>query len=424
MPPIAPPQRCAAPVLPVRPASPSAGGSRFSRLSALAPVGLDAAACLHLQKPWVGCSSCRDACPADCLSLEDGHLALAATACLHCGQCAAACPTQALSVEGFALATPPAPELTLACPRQPAPEGFALLVPCLGGLHVNDLLAALLKHPQQRLVLADDGRCGDCPSGARNPAPARRLNETIAPVLRSSSVSTDRVAVRRIPSSLPDGNRPIPAGKPTRAETPAASRRAFFSGLGRAVSDGVVRKAGRVSALFDAARVDRAPRQPIVSARTQDTWLLMQRLAAPSGDLPTGFPAPEVFVAASCRLHGACTRVCPTAALAVAECGANDESRRELHFDVARCIACGACRDACPDAALHYEAPAWRAFRAGSSVLARQDLVECSRCGDLTTTPGEDGFCPTCGKAMALSRAGFALFGRGATARPTETGPP
>jgi ferredoxin len=242
----------------------------------------------------------------------------------------------------------------------------------------------------------------------------------IEPVLRSSSVPADRLAARSIPSSLPDGNSRSRSADPNRSTGPTTSRRAFFSGLGRAVSDGVVRKAGRASALLDPARFEKSPRAPIAFVRAQETRMLMETLARRFGASPDVAVSPRITVSGACQLHGGCARLCPTGALRIVDRG----TMRELRFDAAQCIDCGACAKACPESALRFEEPAWRIFSRGDVVLSQRAISECPRCGDRTVTPSEDGYCTNCSKAGGLARAGFALFGRGASRHPAETGPP
>jgi Fe-S-cluster-containing dehydrogenase component len=186
------------------------------------------------------------------------------------------------------------------------------------------------------------------------------------------------------------------------------------------VSDGVVRKAGRASALLDPAKFEKSPRQPIAFVRTQETRMLMEALSRRLGAIPEVAVLPLITVSTACQLHGGCARLCPTGALRMVDRGAV----RELRFDAAQCIDCGACAKSCPESALRFDAPAWRVFSTGEVVLSQRGVSECPRCGDRTLNSSEDGLCANCSKAGGLARAGFALFGRGASSHPAETGPP
>lgn len=388
--------------------------ARFVRLAPIAAVGLDAARCLHLRKSWVGCTECRTACPIDCLTLETGVIGLDATACLGCGRCAAACPTAALAVDGFDLDPPAAGRVTLACPRHAAAGPGVVRVPCIGGLHPNDLLSCLDRLPETDLALGGDTPCATCPAGRKDATPSATLMGALAPALQSSAVPSDRVTVLSRPSLLPDGNSLTGKGTPNRPAGTPASRRGFFSGLGRALTERVTRRGG--------ARPDSeaSPGRPIPFARGIETGLLMHRLAARQGRSPGGIAMAAARVGETCRLHGGCTRVCPTGALFLHDAA----GRRQLLFAADRCIDCGSCARSCPENALQIDVPRWRAFDLAPKLLAERPLVACADCGDATGVSDADGHCPRCAKSAALARAAFALFGRASPPRPAETGPP
>lgn len=398
--------------------------SRFARLNALGPVGLDAAGCLARHKSWVACRACQAACPRDCLTVEGTKVALAAEACTGCGRCAAACPTGALAVDGFGFPDLAAGEaLSLACQRQEAVPADAIRVPCLGGLTEGDLLALLWRSGGAPLRLVDDGSCRSCASNSGARRPAQQLVADVAPLLHAARLAPDRVAIVAAAPRLPNGNGASSAVPPTTPRKPVAARRAFFSGVGRAVSAGLVRQAGGASPLADQDRQPCQPRQLLPNTRGQEICLLLLHLASQSGQLPAAARLARLTASDRCRAHGACTRLCPTGALRAEML----EGRRLLVFDAWQCIACGACASACPEGALRYEAPDWRAFAVGHGVLSRAAQVACRRCGDLFVTTDDSDLCAVCARSEGLAQAGFALFAslrQGKRNDNQETGPP
>jgi len=421
--------------------------ARFARLAPLAPVGLHVAACLALHKSWVACRACQAACPRGCLTVDGAALALEAAACVGCGRCAVACPTGALAVDGFNLREIVAGQaLDLACHRQQAVPDGAIRVPCLGGLSAGDLLALLRRTGGAPVGLVDDGSCEACPTCLSAASvsdrsdrseydvntPPQQLLAAVAPLLQAARLPADRVAIvpscqlppsRPLRSPLPFGNRPAPAVRSASAEPPLAARRAFFSGLGRVVSAGIVRQAGAASPLADLERLPSQPRQLVPYRRGQETRLLLLHFASQAGQLPAAARLARVTASDRCRGHGSCAQLCPTGALHVEM----QEGVRRLIFDPWQCVACGSCASACPERALHYEAPAWGAFASGSVVLARREQQACRRCGDLFAAADGGDLCAVCAKSESLAQAGLALFAglRGGKRNDSNaTGPP
>ena len=43
-----------------------------------------------------GCGSCKDACPVDAISEQDGKFVIDVNSCVECGTCEATCPATAI----------------------------------------------------------------------------------------------------------------------------------------------------------------------------------------------------------------------------------------------------------------------------------------------------------------------------------------
>lgn len=389
--------------------------SRFVRLDALGPVGLNSSACLHLHKPWVACRRCAEVCPPAALRLDAGGVSLDANSCSGCGRCAVACPTAALAVDGFALPELSGPRAVITCRAGAAGIAGVTVVPCLGGLSAAALLPHFWRNPELRLELVDGGQCPHCTAKAGEVSALRQLAERLQDRLVSCGLAADRVTLTTRRVSLPLGNQP-----PSTSDQARPARRAFFSGLGRAVSQAVVQQASGTSPLGDPASLPRQPRDAIAYVGGHQTRRLMIHLAARAGTVPKWAELPQVSVSDRCRAHHGCSRLCPTGALR----SSLDRHSRVLSFDAWLCIDCGACATACPEDALTYEPRAWRAFDSEPQLLSRVAQHECTRCGEFFASADGSDLCPHCRKSVALSRAGFSLFEGLRQVSRHETGPP
>lgn len=396
------------------PTGSDSAASRFARLDALGPVGLNGAACLHLHKSWIACRRCAESCPSAAMQVDADGIHLDAQRCDACGRCAVACPSEALAVDGFALDALSGPTAVIACRAGAAPTPGTTLVPCLGGLSASALLVQFWRHPSLRLELVD---CAECSrwTPAAGLSPVRQLFESLQDRLAACGLAADRVTVspRRVP--LPIGNRAASI-----SDQPRPGRRAFFSGLGRAVSQSVLTQATGASPLVDPAALPKQPRHAIPYTGGHQTRLLMQGLAARAGAAPKWAELPQISVSARCAAHHGCSRLCPTGALR----STIDRHSRVLSFDAWLCVDCGACAKACPEGALTYEPRAWRDFQSEPLLLSRVAQQVCSRCGEDFSGRDGDDLCPHCRKSVALSQAGFLMFEGGCKASRHETGSP
>ncbi len=380
----------------------------FRRLHALAPVGLRARSCLHLNKPYVGCDECAQACPHDCLAPGEGTLELDPARCTACGLCAARCPTAALVVEGCEIVAPsPGTPLTLACGRvagSPATaDGRIRRLPCLGALTANDYLRLALACDGAPIRLVVGADCERCPTTAGRADPVGPVLEHARRALAAAGLPAGALPERLAAPSLPDGNRL--AGD--RSAKPPTGRRAFFAGLSRAFSAGVVHAAPAIAPHGRAQDHLPRPRTAVPVSRGTEMRLAALEIARRHGrGRPAAARLPRLTAGAACQAHGTCARACPSGALLL-------ERRPRsvaLQFDPWQCIACGACARVCPEQALTLEPPAWREFVAGPQRLAEVAQHECPRCGAPVRGAERDAPCERCSKSARLARAGFALF--------------
>ncbi len=376
-------------------------GRRFARLHALGRVGLRAEACLHIHRGYLGCDACEASCPQACLTRGDGALELDPTGCTACGLCAAACPTGALAIEGFGPGpTAPGRPVGIACEKAPNVPADARRVPCLGGLTSNDYLRLCLESDGAAVTVYDDGACERCATACEGANPGVAALEAAQWAIAAAGApgkSLPRIAQT---ASLPNGNR---AGHAT-TDTVPGSRRAFFTGLTRALVGGL----GRPTGLFEPPRsVAARARVPVANPRGELARGLLEALARRHArHAPHSAMLARVETSDACRADGVCARACPTGALALVEAG----SVASLQFEPWRCIDCGACERYCPEKALSQTPPRWSEFATAPVVLARVALRECPDCGATLAAADDRGLCDRCTKSRRLAQAGFALF--------------
>jgi ferredoxin len=257
--------------------------------------------------------------------------------------------------------------------------------------------------------MLDDGSCERCPTARGKGNPGLQALEAARRALAATGVAADALPQRVPAGRLPNGD----SGTPATATPPVGARRAFFAGLSRALSAGVAQAAAPAARLAATATVAPRPRDAVPNVRGDETRLLMLQLARLNGrGAPREAPLSALAASDACRAHGACTRACPTGALALKE----RDDRFELRFDAWQCVDCGACVRLCPEHALEHRAAAWQAFVPGAVALARTERRLCGRCGAAIAghkgdgTADEPELCAPCSKSRNLARAGFALF--------------
>jgi formate hydrogenlyase subunit 6/NADH:ubiquinone oxidoreductase subunit I len=381
----------------------------WRRLHALGRVGLRATACIAGRTARSDCRHCADACPAHCLTVSEGALALDPIGCTNCGLCAAACPTGALAVEGFQLPDQVPPTgLLVKCERSRlATGGAAHCMPCLGGLALDDWLRLALDASGAPIRVFDDSACKSCPNAPQG-APWLAALDSARHALAAAGVPEAALPSIVTPALLPNGNA-LHQGAPD--QSVAAGRRRFFGGLSRSLASGVAQTARDQFAQTIPDIVPARLRGHGATPRGQQTRLILLAIAQRHGrPHPQSALLPNVESGAGCRAHGTCTRICPTGALQLVS--SDDEGATELRFDAWRCIDCGACAAHCPEQALHHTVRAWCAFATAPATLAIVAGHACPRCGAELATADEDALCDRCSKSENLARAGFALFNR------------
>lgn len=307
-----------------------------------------------------GCDLCVTACPAQAIRMTEATPVVDAAACTGCAGCVAACPIAAWRLAGFSTRQlagrlnallraddlPPASGIVIRCQDAQTPPllgtGWAeLVVPSMESV-TPAVLFQPLAHGAGSVHLA---AC-DRPT-CRNAA--RELIDLAAAALAATAC----------PGAVT--GTPAPIGRPAARSAP--DRRPPLLELSEPVAS--LRAVGALS--------------------LRDVRVVHGRAASA-----------EVTVDANrCSGCDACTRVCPTSALA----SRTDASGTwTLAYDPRRCVSCGLCAGACPEDAIHIQP------------VIDTRLLDVN--GELPLCARGPRACPTCGDASADDRVRDAAASR------------
>ena len=302
----------------------------------LAPVAaVDADRCIGFSR----CGACADACPAGAIGAGEGTAPVATADCTACGRCLGVCPAGAIRLAG-----------------------------CSGG-QIEAQLAAVLADGAADVLFActgalgglDDERGLDDWALVEVPALAMVTPGWIAQTLLAGAA---HVWLR------PCGGDCCAAWREQGARADLTQRL-----LGARAEEFAVAEAAPVPARAGARRASRRPVLSEPAATVAALAELDSRLQMPHSASPLGL----LDITAGCTTCGACTVVCPTGALALAE----EDAAVTVRHDPRLCTGCDLCSRACPEHVLHVERGLDAGRLAGGPFeLASAAVRRCRGCGE------------------------------------------
>jgi ferredoxin len=302
--------------------------------------------CLRKRLNTCECSDCRDVCPAGAISFRDRKISFDARACSGCMLCASACPNDAFTFSGFdpdSLCSPnDNPDLVLiSCTRQRQIYPQERLVPCLGGIATEHLLA--LNVGGESVLAFNVSSCADCQNQHGVTNFLRRLawlkHEAGDIFKRKYIIITDEREIVALDRSI---------------------RRSFLSGLKESLYETI---ASQFSFQIQSSRpVAKASRR--TPARVQVKKQLMKGAASKDRQALSRLINHRLIINEACNRCPLCTGICPTGALKIKR----NKENRELRFDATLCSGCGLCVSFCRQNALSLKRPdAWIATAGAGS---------------------------------------------------------
>ncbi len=330
-------------------------------------VAHERSSCVHAAGGKTNCTRCLDICPTGAVTSVDGEIAVDAAICAGCGSCASLCPTGAMTY--------------IAPPTTHTRRRLAVLIGgylAAGGRRPILLLHSTEKGEQAISALARLG--SGLPANVLPMALRRPTSVGLDLMVLALSLGALKVIIQCDPEHV--------------GEAEALERQAAFA------NDVIERLQGgdeRLTVLCSAdpeeifaAVADNAELPELSGASIPDVAATeaslvrdcFERLAAAASpavevvSLSPGAAFGRVIVNDACTLCLACTRSCPTAALA------GDARTSTFGFIEESCVQCGLCASVCPERAITLEPRIYFGKQAAvPTVLRRDEPAICASCG-------------------------------------------
>ncbi len=302
--------------------------------------------CLRKRLNRCDCSNCRDVCSAGAISLRDSRISLDARSCSGCMLCAAVCPNDAFTFpefdsESFCCSEDNAELFVVSCNRQSQIYPEERLVPCLGGITIEHLLA--LNICGESALAFNVSSCTGCKNYHGVTEFLRRLawlkQESGALFKRKHIIIKEQQEVVAFNQS---------------------ARRSFLSGLKERVYETIGSQLSfQTESSGPAARSSRR-----IPARVRIKKHLMEKVASEDREALSRLINHRLIINEACNLCPLCKGICPTGALTIER----TEEKKELTFNATLCSGCGLCVSFCRQKALSLKRPdSWTVTTAGSN---------------------------------------------------------
>ena len=238
-----------------------------------------------------------------------------------------------------------AAELTvISCPRQGRLHQEERLIPCLGGITVEHVLALALDPAGRGVTAFNVSSCNDC----ENSRGVSRFLHRLAWVKeKAGSFFKSKCIV-------------ITEKKLLKPLEPSVRRLFLFS-----LKDNLLTTIGSPFSFSSDSPRQTETTSRRIPARVRLKKKLLERLEPKQRESLSALIDHHLDVSGSCNLCPLCTGICPTGAIRVDR----SDGHKELTFDTTLCSGCGLCVSFCKRKALSLENPASGIMQADSSGL-------------------------------------------------------
>lgn len=293
--------------------------------------------CLRRRLNRSECVKCLEACPVGSLSICSNQVNFSSATCTGCMACTVACPNDAFTVTGFSLegllGAQPDREIMITCSRQPQSHPDEYVIPCVGGLTIELLLALGMTRTAPTMI--DVLGCQSC----ENRAVAA---DAIELLIRLQGRFTELFASRIEPRAEPRRE----------SSSEAGHRRYFLSGIKRNVISAVAARIDSISATEDDCR----PPTRTATVRVNLVRKLLDLVDGPNKATLQDLCVYNLEVKKTCTHCPLCKGICPTGALTIEK----DDQGKKLRADTTLCSGCGLCVTFCKRDALRLTPPPQR----------------------------------------------------------------
>jgi ferredoxin len=369
------------------------------------PVRVVVALCPSQRSVKSGCRQCVTRCPVDAIEFREQRFDVKEI-CSGCGVCYAACPTGAVELRQrddrtlalalrVAVEADPGKVARITCEKDSTLPGGALVLPCLGRLTENLVVAALAEGASRVEVKVPE--CEGCPM-ARGMEGFEQTVELARALCRLIGRPDSLVVVDQFEGAVP--------GAPAAPPESAYSRREFFRAFRR-------QAAVAVADALPAAPQAPTPVSAWGAAQNPRRSHLLELLARFPTTGPTlvaanGFPFATLQVNDNCVGCNVCEALCPTGALTRNETAESFA----LRFDPGKCVNCQVCAKACYTRAIRLQVAVdlKSVLHGGETEVIRFQKRRCEICGQPSVARGET-LCFACVKRRRLLRRVFEQSG-------------
>jgi len=296
--------------------------------------------CLRKRFNRFDCVNCIDVCASGAISLSDRSIRFNARACSGCMLCAEACPNDAFTFSEFAadslcFSEDKAEPVVISCHQQSQIYPEERLVPCLGGITNEHLLA--LNMSGETTIAFNVSSCAECQNNHGVIGMLHRLawlkQKNRSQFTRKYIVITDQNEVIALDQS---------------------ARRSFLTGLRESLYETIGSQFSLQ--IDDAGPAVKTSRR--IPARVQIKKQLMAKVASKDRQPLSRLINHRLIINEACNLCPLCKGICPTGAIQVEK----SEGKKELTFDGTLCSGCGLCVSFCKQKALSLVKPdSWTA---------------------------------------------------------------